>query len=198
MIINLKNLISITEANKNFSQVAKMADKSGTIVILKNNTPKYVLLDYEKLQESAPADPISVEQAAIDFIYKKSEKETINYCALWDPKTTVLQIKETGIQSVFFCCCEKNSEADSSADWNMERIVSLLKEEGIQTELFNGFPADFSEEHIDAGKDRFLESQAGCMIVLDTVYSLDMAKAITQRFHNPTSIYVFPFWTRRV
>lgn len=49
MQINLENLVPITEANQNFSKVARMVDSKGTAVILKNNKPKYVLLDYATL-----------------------------------------------------------------------------------------------------------------------------------------------------
>ena len=43
MIINTKDLISITEANQNFSQVAKKVDELGSVVVLKNNKPKYII-----------------------------------------------------------------------------------------------------------------------------------------------------------
>lgn len=47
MKIDLNNIVSISEANQNFSKVARMVDKSGTAVILKNNAPKYILMKYE-------------------------------------------------------------------------------------------------------------------------------------------------------
>ena len=34
MNINTKNLVSITEANQNFSKVARLVDESGAVVIL--------------------------------------------------------------------------------------------------------------------------------------------------------------------
>ena len=37
MNINTDNLVSITEANQNFSRVARMVDEKGSVVILKNN-----------------------------------------------------------------------------------------------------------------------------------------------------------------
>ena len=40
MKIDLNNLVSITEANQNFSKVARMVDENGAAVILKNNSPK--------------------------------------------------------------------------------------------------------------------------------------------------------------
>ena len=43
MNVNTNNLVSITEANQNFSRVARMVDESGAVAILKNNTPRYLL-----------------------------------------------------------------------------------------------------------------------------------------------------------
>lgn len=51
MQINLENLVSISEANQNFSKIARLVDANGTAVILKNNVPKYVLVDYQTLLE---------------------------------------------------------------------------------------------------------------------------------------------------
>jgi len=39
MMINTKNMVSITEANQNFSRVARMAEENGTVYVLKNNKP---------------------------------------------------------------------------------------------------------------------------------------------------------------
>ena len=41
MVINTDNLVSITEANQNFSRVARMVDENGAAVILKNNVPPH-------------------------------------------------------------------------------------------------------------------------------------------------------------
>lgn len=43
----MKNLVSITEANQNFSKIARAVDESGSVVILKNNVPKYVVVSYD-------------------------------------------------------------------------------------------------------------------------------------------------------
>ena len=40
-------IVSISEANQNFSRVARMAEKNGTMFIFKNNKPKYKLVDLE-------------------------------------------------------------------------------------------------------------------------------------------------------
>ena len=39
MNINTKNIVSITEANQNFSKVARLVDENGAAIILKNNVP---------------------------------------------------------------------------------------------------------------------------------------------------------------
>lgn len=51
MNININNLVSISEANQNFSKIARMVDENGAIVILKNNEPRYVLIDYSQLEK---------------------------------------------------------------------------------------------------------------------------------------------------
>ena len=48
MNIDTKQIVSISEANQNFSRVARLADKHGEIYIFKNNKPKYRLVDLEK------------------------------------------------------------------------------------------------------------------------------------------------------
>lgn len=47
MTVDTKEMISVTEANQNFSRATRIADKYGKAVILKGNHPKYLLLDIE-------------------------------------------------------------------------------------------------------------------------------------------------------
>ena len=56
MTINTKNLISITEANQNFSKVARMVDENGAVIILKNNVPRYMLVEFHEAEEVETAD----------------------------------------------------------------------------------------------------------------------------------------------
>ncbi len=56
MNVNTKNMVSITEANQNFSRVARMADENGSVVILKNNAPRYLLIEFEKAEQEQTAD----------------------------------------------------------------------------------------------------------------------------------------------
>lgn len=73
MIINSENIISITEANQNFSRAAKIADKNGEAVIFKNNRPKYVLYDIE----SSPQIEMT-EEEKIEFVGRRILKEHLN------------------------------------------------------------------------------------------------------------------------
>ena len=73
MHIDLKNLVSISEANQNFSKVARMVDENGAAVILKNNSPRYVLIDYSKLQEDTNADNETLEAVATRILQKHKQ-----------------------------------------------------------------------------------------------------------------------------
>ncbi len=44
MLVNTNTLVSITEANQNFSKVARLVDEYGSAVILKNNAPRYIIM----------------------------------------------------------------------------------------------------------------------------------------------------------
>lgn len=59
MMVNTNNLVSITEANQNFSKVARLVDERGSAVILKNNVPRYLIVEFsqaEQLQTAADED----------------------------------------------------------------------------------------------------------------------------------------------
>ena len=47
MQINTNTIVSVTEANQNFSRVSRIAEKNGQAVIFKNNRPRYLLIDLE-------------------------------------------------------------------------------------------------------------------------------------------------------
>ena len=47
MNINTETIATMTEANQNFSKVAKVAENNGQAVIFKNNKPKFLLIDVD-------------------------------------------------------------------------------------------------------------------------------------------------------
>jgi len=73
MQVNLKNLVSMTEANQNFSKVAKLVDENGTAVILKNNVPRYVVIDYSKIEQDENAENQTVEDVTKKILSKHTK-----------------------------------------------------------------------------------------------------------------------------
>lgn len=68
MTVNTNTLVSITEANQNFSKVARLVDQNGSAVILKNNVPRYIVLEFsevEKIQMAADEDIADISQRLI-------------------------------------------------------------------------------------------------------------------------------------
>lgn len=51
MNINTNDIVGMTEANQNFSKIARMVDENGMAVIMKNNAPKYILVDFKEYEE---------------------------------------------------------------------------------------------------------------------------------------------------
>ena len=70
MNINTETITTMTEANQNFSKVARMVDEIGDVVILKNNVPKYVLIDYSKFEEERMENNATVEKIADEILTK--------------------------------------------------------------------------------------------------------------------------------
>ena len=69
MTVNTKNLVSITEANRNFSRVAKMVDQNGSVIILKNNTPRYLLIEFnqaEAMQDAPDEDVLKISRKLME------------------------------------------------------------------------------------------------------------------------------------
>ncbi|MCW6679358.1 type II toxin-antitoxin system Phd/YefM family antitoxin [Anaerococcus sp. NML200574] len=68
MRIHTDNLVSMTEANQNFSKVAKMVDNSGSAIILKNNKPKYLLIQYEDIKQNEYYKNEDIEDISKDIL----------------------------------------------------------------------------------------------------------------------------------
>jgi len=47
MTIDTSAIVTATEANQNFSRVARMAEKKGRVVVFKNNRPKLLVIDLD-------------------------------------------------------------------------------------------------------------------------------------------------------
>ena len=51
MMVDTELLVPMTDANQNFSKVVRMVDERGAAVILKNNKPRYVVVDFDEYDE---------------------------------------------------------------------------------------------------------------------------------------------------
>ena len=47
MMIDTNTIVTASEANQNFSRVAKMAEKKGRVYVFKNNRPKLLVIDLD-------------------------------------------------------------------------------------------------------------------------------------------------------
>jgi antitoxin Phd len=70
MLVDTDNLVSMTEANQNFSKVARLVDEKGSAIVLKNNLPRYVIIEYSQLKGEELADKDEVTAAAQKILNK--------------------------------------------------------------------------------------------------------------------------------
>ena len=77
MNLDTKKIVSISEANQNFSRVAKMTEKQGELYIFKNNKPKYKLVDLEQdtTIEMTDDEKIDFVAARILKLYRSAVEE---------------------------------------------------------------------------------------------------------------------------
>lgn len=66
MLIDTNQMLSVSDANQNFSKATRIVDKQGSVVLFKNNRPKYMLID---LQNNPMID--LTEDEKIDVIAKR-------------------------------------------------------------------------------------------------------------------------------
>ena len=55
MMINTDLIIPMTDANQNFSKVTRIVDEDGMAVIMKNNKPRYIVVDFEEYDKISTA-----------------------------------------------------------------------------------------------------------------------------------------------
>ena len=70
MKIDTNGIVASTEANKNFSKVAKLAEKKGRVVVFKNNRPKLLVIDLD----TEPQIEMT-EDEKIDFVAARILRE---------------------------------------------------------------------------------------------------------------------------
>ena len=73
MMVNTNNLVSITEANQNFSKVARLVDERGSAVILKNNTPRYLIIEFSQAEQLQNAEDEEVLEVSARLLKQNRE-----------------------------------------------------------------------------------------------------------------------------
>ena len=73
MMINTNNIVSITEANQNFSRVARMVDENGSAIILKNNAPRYLLIEFSQVEQEQTMPDEDVQSISCRILAKNKE-----------------------------------------------------------------------------------------------------------------------------
>ena len=69
-MIDSNAILSVSEANQNFSRAARIADRRGSAVIFKNNRPKYLLIDVDQ----SPLIDLS-EEETLEFVAQRILKQ---------------------------------------------------------------------------------------------------------------------------
>lgn len=64
MLIDTRQIITVTEANQNFSRATRIADEYGDALVFKNNRPKYKLVNLEVEPDLELTDDEKVEIVA--------------------------------------------------------------------------------------------------------------------------------------
>ena len=77
MMVNTKNLVSISEANQNFSKVARLVDEQGSAVILKNNVPRYLIVEFNRAEQiqAAPDEDVMMVSSKLIAKNRKAYEE---------------------------------------------------------------------------------------------------------------------------
>jgi len=73
MNIDTRVLVPMTEANQNFSKVARLVDESGIAVIMKNNKPRYMVVNFSEYDEIQAARRKLFTEAADSVITENLE-----------------------------------------------------------------------------------------------------------------------------
>ena len=77
MTIDTNTVVSMTEANQNFSKVARVVDTYGRAVIFKNNAPRYLVIEFSRADkaEIAPTDAVLASSGKMMKMYDKAFEE---------------------------------------------------------------------------------------------------------------------------
>ena len=66
MMIDTNVIVPMTDANQNFSKVTRIVDMDGMAVIMKNNKPRYIVVDFDEYETVSAA--IQMRKQKVDAV----------------------------------------------------------------------------------------------------------------------------------
>ena len=72
MNIDTNTIVPISVANQNFSKVARLVDQYGSAVIMKNNTPRYIIYEFNQADTKQAADDEDVIAASMKLMQRNA------------------------------------------------------------------------------------------------------------------------------
>ncbi len=76
MTIDTNTVVSMTEANQNFSKVARTVDQYGKAIIFKNNSPKYMVLEFSVADRADTA--LNNDESSDSISYVPASREEVS------------------------------------------------------------------------------------------------------------------------
>ncbi len=76
MQVDTNNFVAMAEANQNFSKVVHLVDENGMAIIMKNNKPRYIVVDfneYDNLQAITQSRKEKIDKVANQIIEENME-----------------------------------------------------------------------------------------------------------------------------
>ena len=73
MTVDTKVLVPMIDANQNFSKVTQLVDENGMAIILKNNKPRYLVVDFAEYDEIKAAKANLLNQISDKLIDENIE-----------------------------------------------------------------------------------------------------------------------------
>lgn len=70
---NTKKMISMTEANRNFSKAVKIANADGSVFIMQDNKPEYILLRINNNEKYETADDKELDAVSRQLLEQNKE-----------------------------------------------------------------------------------------------------------------------------
>lgn len=70
---NTKKMISMTEANRNFSKAVKIANADGSVFIMQDNKPEYILLKINNHEKNETAEDTELDAVSRQLLEQNNE-----------------------------------------------------------------------------------------------------------------------------